>query len=585
MSFSKLKPVPKAILVLSVIGAIGYGVNFAMNKGYFSTKTVVASSVPDSINLPTAPGSAQIGGSVINAPTVSNVGQIRIKTIPWNGTAGLQFANGGPDTASGSLMDKRGLNVNIKREDDYAKLIADLATNAKDPSQGSHAVVIMGDGFPAFVKGANDALKPFGTSAVVIGALGYSRGEDKCIVADGVSPRGAVIAGYLGDGDINICIKYAADNGIPVNADPRTYDPNGMNFIGVGSFVEADDKFIASARNNFTDGACEERKNTQTGDRQKVCVNGTATWTPGDVKVFKELAKIGKSIKSLASTKEYAWQMPTTLVANKSWVDKNPEVVQALLAAALEGGEQVRANDQALLKAGEIQAKVYGEQDAEYWARYHRGVTETGPNGKPVALGGSTTNGLADNAFLFGLNGNDNLYKKVYTVYGGVVIKYFPDMLDKLIPYESVVDTRALEALLKNSTSVAAPVKPSFGGQRDEVVATKSYSIEFDTGKTTFKPASVAVLNELLDQIAVSSLSVQVNGHTDNVGDPTSNLTLSKKRAEAVKNFLMENASGNFPAERVVTRGFGDSQPVADNKTPAGKAQNRRVEIVLFSTK
>lgn len=565
----KLKPLPKAILVLGVVAVVGYGIHTAMNKGYFSTRATVEASVPDRIDLPTANTSAPASSGAISTAAVNSSETIRIKTIPWNGTAGLHYANGAPDTASGSLMDKRGLKVNIKREDDYAKLIADMASFAKDPSTGSHFVIIMGDGFPAFVKGANDALKPFGSSAAVVGALGYSRGEDKCIIDKNANAKGSLIAGYLGDGDINICIKYAADNGIIVNSDPRTYNPDGMNFAGVGSFTEADEKFIA--------GACENRKNTKTGDTQKVCVNGSATWTPGDVKLARERG----NLKVLASTKEYAWQMPTTIIGNKQWMEKHPDVVKALLAAAFEGGEAVRSDNNALLKSGEVQAKVYGEQDAAYWAKYHRGVTENDKTGNPISLGGSTTNGLADNAFLFGLKGADNLYKKVYTVYGNIAVKYFPDMLDRLIPYEDVVDTRYVQGLLDSSTSVnvSSAAQPTYGGQKAEVVANKSYSIEFDTGKTSFKPASIEVLNDLLDQIAVSSLSVQINGHTDNKGNPESNLALSKKRAEAVKNFLMANAGSNFPTERITTRGYGDTQPIGSD------AQNRRVEIQLFSTK
>lgn len=564
----KLKPLPKAILVAVVLGGIGFGVHTAMNKGYFNSKATVEASVPDRIDLPAASTNAPASSGPINTASVNSSETIRIKTIPWNGTAGLHYANGAPTTASGSLIDKRGLKVNIKREDDYSKLIADMASFAKDNSTGSHFVIIMGDGYPAFVKGANDALKPFGSSAAVVGALGYSRGEDKCIIDKNANAKGSLIAGYLGDGDINICIKYAADNGIVVNSDPRTYDPDGMNFAGVGSFTEADEKFIA--------GACETRRNTKTGDSQKVCVNGSATWTPGDVKLARERG----NLKVLASTKEYAWQMPTTIIGNKQWMEKNPDVVKALLAAAFEGGEAVRSDNNALLKSGEVQAKVYGEQDANYWAKYHRGVVENDKTGNPISLGGSTTNGLADNAFLFGLNGADNLYKKVYSVYGNIAVKYFPDMLDRLVPYEDVVDTRYVQGLLDSSSvNVSSAATPTYGGQKAEVVANKSYSIEFDTGKTSFKPESVAVLNDLLDQIAVSSLSVQVNGHTDSVGNPASNLTLSKARAEAVKQFLMANAGSNFPAERIVTRGFGDTQPIGTN------AQNRRVEIVLYSTK
>jgi len=565
----KLKPLPKAILIGGIVIGLGFGVNAALNKGYFKSRATIEASVPDKIDLPTASTSAPASSGTIVTGSANSNETIRIKTIPWNGTAGLHYANGGADTAAGSLVAKRGLKVNIKREDDYAKLIADLASFANDNSTGSHFVIIMGDGFPAFAKGANDALKSFNQSVAVVGAIGYSRGEDKCIIDKNANAKGSLIAGYLGDGDINICIKYAADNGIIVNSDPKTYNPDAMNFAGVGSFTEADEKFIA--------GACENRTNTKTGSSEKVCVNGSATWTPGDVKLARERG----NLKVLASTKEYAWQMPTTIIGNKQWMQKNPAAVKALLAAAFEGGEAVRSDNTALLKSGEVQAKVYGEQDGAYWAKYHRGVVENDKTGNPIALGGSTTIGLADNAFLFGLKGADNLYKKVYTVYGNIAVKYFPDMLAKLIPYDDVVDTTYVQALLDSSTnvSVASAATPTYGGQKAEVVANKSYNIEFDSGKTSFKPASIAVLNDLLDNIAVSGLTVQVNGHTDAKGNPAANLTLSKARAEAVATFLKANAPGNFPSERILTRGYGDTQPIGTD------AQNRRVEILLYSTK
>lgn len=571
----KLKTGPKLVLIAGVVAGAYFGINFALNNGYLSQKASVAVSVPDKIDLP-APNaiSTPTASTVINATAHTNE-TIRVKTIPWNGTSGLHYAK-----AAGLFKD-RGLNVDVKREDDYSKLIADMAAFAKDNNSGSHFTIIMGDGLPAYIIGLNAALKPFGQEAAAIAGIGYSRGEDKCIIADGHDPRGSLIAGYLGDGDINICIKYASDNGIPVNADPKTYDPAAMNFVGTGSFVEADEKFIASARNNYESGACEDRKVT-TGGTKKVCVNGTATWTPGDSKVFYELKKLGKSIKVIGSTKEYAWQMPTTVIGNKQWMAKNPDVVKAFLAAIFEGAEKVRSDNQALMVAAAEQAKVYNEGDASYWASMFKGVTEVGPNGKSIELGGSTTNSLSDNAYLYGLNGNDNLYKKVYTVYGNISVKYFPDIMPGgLVPYESAVDPSYVQALLANATNVAAPATPTFTGSASETFASKSYAIEFETGKANFSPKAVAVLNELLDQAAVTSLTVQINGHTDTVGDPTSNLALSKARADAVKQFLVSNAPGSFPDARVISRGFGDTQPVADNHSAAGRAKNRRVEVIL----
>lgn len=572
----KLKTAPKLMLITAVVVGGYFGFTALFDKGYLSQKPTIEVSVPEAINLPAA------GGVAAPVATTSITAQghgesIRVKSIPWNGTSGLQYAN------AAGLFKARGLNVSVTREDDYAKLIADMAAFAKDNNTGSHFTIIMGDGLPAYITGLNAALKPFGQEAAMIAGIGYSRGEDKCIISDTVQPRGSLIAGYLGDGDINICVKYAADNNIPVNADPKTYDPNAMNFMGTGSFVEADEKFIASAKSNFqSGGACEERK-VVGGGTKTVCVTGTATWTPGDSKVFFELKKLGKSIRVIGSTKEYAWQMPTAVIGNKQWMAANPEATKAFLAAIFEGGEKVRSDAQALMVAAAEQAKVNNEGDASYWASMFRGTSEVGPNGKTIELGGSTTNGLADAAFLFGLNGADDLYKKVYNVYGNIALQYFPDAISggKLVPVEQAVDKTYVQALLSSSTNMAQAAKPVFTGAASETFAAKSYAIEFDSGKTSFKRNAIPVLNELLDQAAVTSLTVQINGHTDTDGNPESNVTLSRARAEAVKNFLMQNAPSNFPAERVIVRGYGDTQPVADNVTAAGKAKNRRVEVIL----
>lgn len=567
----KLKPVPRLAVIALIVGGVAYAaLNIPQVAQYLQPSKSVPIAIPDKIDLPSASvANAPTSGTTIAATASSNE-TIRFKTIPWNGTLGLLHAN-----ASGAFK-ARGLNVDVKREDDYMKMIADMAAFAKDPSQGVHFTIIMGDGLPAYIIGANEALKPFGQAAEMIAGIGYSRGEDKCIISDSVEPRGSLIAGYLGDGDINICIKYAADNGIPVNADPKVYDPKAMNFLGTGSFVEADEKFIASAKAGFQGGACEDRKHAETGKQVKVCVTGTATWTPGDAKVFNEMKAMGKSIRVIGSTKEYAWQMPTAIIGNKQWMERNPQVVEAMLAAIFESGEKVRADNAALMVATKEQAKVTGEQDASYWASMFKGTIEAGPNGKAISLGGSTTNGLSDAAYLFGLNGADDLYKKVYTVYGNISVKYFPDIMPGgLRPYDEVVNKRYVQALLGKASNVAAPSAPVFTGASTETVAARAVSIEFETGKATFTPKAIAVLNDVLDQAAVTSLSVQINGHTDSVGNPQSNLELSKARAEAVKKFLMTNAPSSFPAERIVTRGYGDTQPIGTN------AQNRRVEILL----
>jgi len=74
------------------------------------------------------------------------------------------------------------------------------------------------------------------------------------------------------------------------------------------------------------------------------------------------------------------------------------------------------------------------------------------------------------------------------------------------------------------------------------------------------------------------ALKLEIQGHTDNVGAPAANLKLSPERAASVRAYLVASA-GVAPA-RLTTAGLGDTKPIGDNKTEAGRAQNRRVELV-----
>lgn len=105
-------------------------------------------------------------------------------------------------------------------------------------------------------------------------------------------------------------------------------------------------------------------------------------------------------------------------------------------------------------------------------------------------------------------------------------------------------------------------------------------NIYFDSGKSNLRPNSEEQLKDLLDYMSRrKDLVIKINGHTDNIGDDTANLSLSLNRANAVKTYLISNG---ISSSRINTKGFGESEPVALNTAPEGRQQNRRIEIEVL---
>ena len=114
----------------------------------------------------------------------------------------------------------------------------------------------------------------------------------------------------------------------------------------------------------------------------------------------------------------------------------------------------------------------------------------------------------------------------------------------------------------------------------EEILKTAFDNLEFETGKDVIKQASLPSLTELAEVLKKKSTwGLQISGHTDNVGDDQKNLILSKKRAEAVKAFMV---SQGIDASRLSTLYFGETQPIATNDTPEGRQKNRRVEMKII---
>ena len=583
----KLKPAGKVLLIVIVVTVGIVSVKWYQGRPKEAGKAVEVGKVV----LPDAPEASLNDHAVLlpmpsSTEAVNGGAAITWERMAWNAQFSGMYANGGVRTTRGSLFDKANLDVTYMRQDDCNKQMADLVKFAGEfktnPNAQGVLISFMGDGMPAFMTALSKELEPLGPEyqpIILPIAHGKSFGEDQIMgpaswKQDPHNALGKCVAGVLRDGDVNILLKWAGDNGIKVNPDETTYDPDAVNLIAASDFLDAPNKYIT--------GYTESRKiiagGKTTGKDTTVSVDAVATWTPGDVNVATKKG----GLVTIANTRQYASQMPVQTIAIKKWAYDHRTDIENMIIALSQAGDQVKSFTEARKFAARVSAAVYQEKDAAYWLKYFNGVEEQDMQGLKVNLGGSAVFNLADMANTFGL-GADRVdrYKAVYNTFGNLMVKMYPAIMPSFMPYEKAVDKSFLLSVVSNHPELmeGKAIETKYAEQITSEVSSRSYHIEFETGSATIRPASYKMLDEIFESAVVAEgLKLGVYGHSDNSGADDVNIPLSEKRAAAVKEYLLGKG---LKADRVETKGFGSSKPVSDNSTADGRSRNRRVEIVL----
>ena len=526
--------------------------------------------------------------------------RVRIGGYAWNGQTPIYVANGGAFTTKGSLMESMNVNLELIRQDWLSELRAmqmkfveqyDAGEEFPSSDKAAFAIMIMGDGAPFYISTMQDALnKKFGNDKYhvqVIGAMGMSNGEDKLIgkrewKTNPQSMRGALISTVPGDGDWVTTLNYCFANGLPVNPDFSTYDPNAVNF-----FPSADDDYINSAKEliaSQTEGFSVDLKEVVngelTGKTVSKKIDGCATWTPGDKMVFDALGGMG--FTDIASTADFPNQMATTIIAVKEWAQTHPEIVSNILKATLTASNQIKQYDDWQLRGAKAIADGFDLETPDYWYNMFKGQTGN-KNGNTYNMGGTRVLNYADVMQYYGITDGVNRYKSVYNQVSNYLVELNPfgfnESVDRVVPYEEAVNL----FFLKNINDIDAGVAKTndYTGNKTSTLATGNWQINFRTGSATIDASSNHDLETIYNLlIQAEQTKVTVVGHTDNTGSSSTNLRLSNDRANSVVNYLVDRG---IPLSRIQNvNGLGDTQPIADNNTAAGRAQNRRVEITLL---
>ena len=429
----EIKRPAKVLMAIVGFGIFYGGYTIAESHGWtkglaklFPTPGIEKAIVPQKAELPklvdsqTAPTVVPVTNHITSTPAKLDSTVIRCGFWEWNAQDNIILANGGAQTTKGSLMETHGVNLLLYRQDDTGVMTQDLVKcateihgGAKQCSTGANFVIIMGDGAGQFAAGANHLLKDLGPDYLVkvIGATGYSRGEDSFMAPPNVkqnpeNAKGLLIAGVPRDGDWNIALKWAGDNTIKNNPDKTTWDPGALNW------VESSDYNVAAA--DYNSNKCENRKVVEDGvlssvnctvdkdgnntpdpkgsqkcETVHVCVNAVVTWTPGDVTVVHPPGRGG--VVKVVSSAQYRSQMPAVIIGPGKFFEDNRKEITAMLAATFEAGDQIRSFDKALHQASDISAAIYNDADeqakhGEYWYKYFKGVVETDSQGNQMML-------------------------------------------------------------------------------------------------------------------------------------------------------------------------------------------------------
>jgi len=598
-------PIKAIIIAAPIVAIIWYAATHGLIPGLRSAESAnvaKAQILKDDINVSTTTKKLDVPD--IEQSELADVAQrpqIRVMNWVWFANAGIFAANGGTNTMKGSLMDQFGLNVkmitnnstdDMKRE--QLSFIGEYAKHGGNPTQGVQFVTIMGDGATNYLPAINKAITSAGYGPEyklkIVGIVGFSNGED-CIVGkqewkdDPQKMKGAIISAVIGDGDWGVSVRFASgDNGLKINPDPTTYDPNAVNFIPA-----PDGDFLKAAQDIGREVSLKVKgdKGQLTGEVVKKHIEGAATWFPGDKQAFQKNALV-----KVVSTIQYPNQMACVIVGCDKWMKENNKAVVNFLSASLTATNQIKQYDDWFKYSTKVAPKVFCastadcSESADDWYKFAKpgGANMQNSAGTTVSAGGTIVSNLADNLKYFGIKGGNNYYKSVFDYFNGILKDLnpvdFKANVGDVTPYDDAVDLSYLKQINIESAQAAKVDYTHITGKK---IGKRSWNIEFESGSSQLSESSTAQLEELFNLInqASENANIKIVGHTDNKGTAEGNVSLSLLRARAVKVWLIQRSNNTFASEKFSTDGEGDTQPVAPNTTAAGRKQNRRVEITL----
>ena len=293
-------------------------------------------------------------------------------------------------------------------------------------------------------------------------------------------------------------------------------------------------------------------------------VDAAVTWEPD---LSGAVTARGSEAHVLISTQAATHIIADTLCASQAVITQAPETIRDFVRGWLDGIEMIKNNPNGSYEVVGRALKLDNE-------------TVSG------MLSGLKLTPFADNAQFYGLTGPKSHYETLFDT--AFVIWRKKGLVSKTVDAKGWADTRFLQAVAANYPGQKveeAPVIAKAPSEKDVPILHQQIQIQFTPGSDEIMQGSYLLLDKLGETMtSFGSTVLRIEGNTDSTGSSTGNLTLSEKRAQSVKNYIVKNFP-NIPPTRFQTIGRGSSNPVAENTTEAGRQQNRRTDIkVILAT-
>lgn len=532
----RLTTFSKLLLTIIIVGALFFISKCALEQTGMMEKinSEITTAQTDNGNSSAASNNNSKPATAANAgKPLSGDDVIKIGVVTWGGYAGGQYFNKGFEASTASRFYKDyGLKVEFKVLDDF-----DASRNAFRADEVNLLWQTI-DAFPTEVNG----LKDF--DPVILWQADWSRGGDAVVARRGISSvadlKGKTIAVAELTPSHSFLLWLLEAGGLSMK---------DVKIVPQASAIDAAEVFKSQS------------------------VDAAVVWSPDDILCTKAVP--GSRI--LESTRSATNIIADVFMAKRAYAEKNQDKLRKLYEGWMKGAAEINSSSKARRTAAEILAREFTERGTAL------SVSEADEMIGNVRL---TTHG--DNKNFFGLNASykgvkgADLYSKMGNTYSklGFIEGRVP--VWRQIAYPSLVMNTTLAGeshFPEKQKNFSAPTKIE---ENKQALATKAVSINFRTGEYKLDENSKYIIDKEFISIAKAfgNARIRIEGNTDNVGSKASNIALSKKRAQAVKDYLVEEH--NMPNNRFIVKGNGPDKPIASNDTAKGKAKNRRTDFELI---